>query len=248
MSEEKMHRLNKVIVLYEKHQKVIISMLAAILLTGGICFSIFLGDNLKFADEKDYLRIANNLSTKHIYSIDGVNPTAFRSPGYPLILYGILQLGVSIVTIRIFNYIALSISLILFYKLLKKIGGAISGGIGAFLICFYPVLFFTAGMLYPQAVAIALFILILYLLIKNIESDKFYYFLICGLLYGYLILIHPLFLLNLPVIISYPFLLGQKKKLIKAFIFFLSSLIVISFWVYRNSIIAFGLNNMVQFV
>src|SRR5688500_1943312 len=52
----------------------------------GATFSVALGDDLRFWDERCNYAIATNLHQGNGFSADGTTETAFRPPGYPFLL------------------------------------------------------------------------------------------------------------------------------------------------------------------
>ena len=76
-----------------RHVKVVLAhaqvwVAPIVLLVAGGAYSLLLGNTLRFPDEQDYYLLAQNLIAHHSFTLDGVRPTAFRTPGYPLLLAG----------------------------------------------------------------------------------------------------------------------------------------------------------------
>ena len=224
----------------EEKSDTLLLVVIAIYLIAGIGYSIILNDALRFPDEHDYFYIANNLLKTGHYSIDGVVPTAKRPPGYPIILYLLMQCGAGIVTFRIVNYLLLAFSQILLYKLLAKTESKLTGLVAVLLCALYPIYFYTAGTILSQTAGIALFVSVLYLIAR--EKSSSWSFLGGGILYGYLILTVPLFLINLPIVSLAPWLLKSDKWLKKIAVFIITVLLVMGTWTLRNY---FALNHFV---
>jgi len=214
--------------------RAILYSVVAFVIIGGFIYSLILGDKLRFQDEGHYLRMANNLIKNRIYSYDinGVYPTAFHPPGYTLILASSISLGGGFVTLRMLNFICLGISIILLSGILKKYGFPLGAKWVPLMLLYYPVIFFTASTLYPQIIATTLFILTIYLVDR--WSLKFWDVFFVGLIYGFLILISPSFILVLPVMFIAPYLL-KKNISIRFIIFFLLGIsLIMTPWVIRN--------------
>ncbi|MDH4318629.1 MAG: hypothetical protein OEV64_09590, partial [Desulfobulbaceae bacterium] len=159
------------------------------ILIGGLGYSLYLGDDLRFPDERHYHLLAENLAGGLGYTFDGVTPSAWRTPGYPLFLAVFIKMGCSIGLLRYLNFLALAGGLIIIRSILrleKHQGGT---SISSLLILGYPVLFYTAGTLYPQTV----FTFLLLTLFRLIITPRYGW--IHGTLFGLvsaaLIMLHP---------------------------------------------------------
>src|SRR5947209_16106372 len=135
--------------------------LVALAIVAGVLYSLVLGERLLYPDESEYLQLARSLATQGRYSLDGIHPTAARPPGYPLILTPVIALGGSVFATRLLNFLALAASLALLHRLLRRHGFPIAAIIGPALVLGYPILFYTAGTLYPQTVGTTLLLLVL---------------------------------------------------------------------------------------
>ena len=103
----------------ERQGRRIIVLLLAALLLFGIAYSYYLGNSLRYPDEREYYTLAMNLVNRQIYTLDGQIPTAFRSPGYPFILAVLSLLSPSVLFLRIANFILLSLSIYVLYRILR---------------------------------------------------------------------------------------------------------------------------------
>lgn len=218
----------------------------AYILLFGIIYSLYLGSNFRFIDEKDYYTIARNIAFTHQRSLDGVHPSAFHCPGYPFFLSIFIFFGANIVCLRFLNFIALTLSVYLLYRILKEEAPGLSGVIGCLLVVCYPVLFYTAGMLYPQTIAGTLLLGIMYLARsphhssyprgKSSKGEGVPW--IIGLLFGTLILFVPAIILLLVPFLGWMILneqTGQKWK--KAVIIILVALCMVGLWTLRNYLV-----------
>jgi len=210
----------------------IIYLLIVLLLICGVAYSLMINDTIIFPDEREYLSIANNLLTTGIYSIDGELPTAKRPPGYPLILYILMQCGASLPIYRIFNFLLLAYILFITNKLLVNKENKIAGLLAALLISLYPIYFFIAGTILSQTSGLALFVTVIYLISR--EQSSLLSFFTGGILYGCLVLTVPLFLLNLPIVSLAPLLLRSREWPKEIAVFLLSSFLIMGVWTTRN--------------
>ena len=82
-------------------------MLSATFIVAGTAYSIILGPELVYSDERQYYQITRNIIAGHGFSLDGLTPTAYRPPGYPLFLLLPLSVNDSVHTARIVNFVLL---------------------------------------------------------------------------------------------------------------------------------------------
>lgn len=209
----------------------IASVLILIVMLSGIMYSLYLGDTLRFLpDEQDYYDLATNIAKSFSYSLDNINPTAYRPPGYPLFLSFPRYFGGGVIILRILNFFILGFGIFLIYKILRREHSGIAGLIGVVLIIGYPVMFFTSGTLYPQILASVLFLLIIY--IYTGEPDKVWIYALCGLLFGFLIITVPTFIFTL---LLFPVWLGRKNKQLMGYLTMIGiALIILGAWGIRN--------------
>lgn len=207
---------------------------SAFILLFGIGYSIFLGDSLRFADEKQYYTLAKNLADTGAYSLDGVNPTAYRPPGYPFLLTVFLYLLDRIEFLRSINFVLLSLSFYLWSRIALLLGNPLSAVIMLLGVFYYPVLIFTAGTLYPQTLAFFLMSLFCYIIfvvkIRSVVTSC-----LSGLIYGFLGLTVPLFL-----IICGPFVVYMLRDQIKpkfVLYFVVVAAVCIGGWSARNYVV-----------
>lgn len=206
---------------------------SAILIGCGLFYSLILGDAIRFRDEEHYLSIAQSLASNLEFSEFG-QPTAFHPLGYPLMLAVFLKLGANIFFLRMLNFVFLAACAYLLYLiLLKRANLPYGAAIAPFLIICYPVLFYTAGTLYPQMVSSALFLFILFQL-TNPEQRHFF---LNGTLTGSLILIVPSFLGYVPILAGLTILFGKKPFTSKIIIFLLGVVLVVGCWALRNYVV-----------
>jgi hypothetical protein len=159
----------------------------------GIIYSLRLGDDLRYVDESMYYIFSKNLLEKSLFSLDGVHPTAVKSPGISFFYYLVLSIYDSIILLRIFNFIALSISLLLIFLIIQELSNSKFALLGLILASISPLFFYTASTLYPQTVATTLLLIILYIIRRNQKLNTTNYF-ILGILAGILIITIPSFL------------------------------------------------------
>ncbi|NPA94109.1 MAG: hypothetical protein GXO58_01630 [Thermodesulfobacteria bacterium] len=226
--------VHSVIALVQKYGTSLYVFTLFAFVVAGLVYSFWLGDSLKFPDERLYLSIAENIAKGHGFSFDGITPTAFFPPVYPLILALFIKLGFSIPLLRFLNFIFLAASLVTIFSILKTQNGDIGIGPAAFLMGGYGVLFYTAGTFYPQT----LFTFVLLLIVRVAIQRPFGVreAMIFGCLSAMLVLIHGTGVFVPPVVAIWLFMTSQqKKRMLKLLsISVLVAVICMSLWTFRN--------------
>lgn len=224
--------IKKSVSLIEQKSRYILAVLVSAVILSGALYSVYLGNNLRYDDENDYYKLATNIVLIHQYSSDGKNPDAFRPPGYPLFLSLFMFLGANIVCLRILNFIALAACIYLLYKIIEKQSSPFAAIVSAILVVCYPVMFYAAGTLYPQTLTSFLFLLIIYLLTGNTDSNKIFF--LTGLLFGCLILTDPTFIFALFIFAAWFLFFKERTKAKKFLITIITSFLVIGVMSARN--------------
>src|SRR5271170_8374767 len=67
-------------------------LLIFVIILAAVTYALSLKSNFTYFDEADYYFIASNLLHHNLFSRDGVQPTAYRPPGYPASLVPVLAL------------------------------------------------------------------------------------------------------------------------------------------------------------
>ena len=227
--------IRETVSLIERKSNLILIVLVLTVVLSGVFYSIYLGNNLRYFDETKYYKLATNIVSLHQYSFDGKHLTAFRPPGYPLFLSFFIFLGADIVCLRILNFIALGLCIYLLYRIIEKQSSRFAGIISALLIICYPVLFYTAGTLYPQTIASFLFLLIIFLLTSNTNSNRIFF--LAGLLFGCLILTVPTFIFPLFIFAMWFLFFKELTKAKKFLITIITSVLLISIWSVRHYVV-----------
>ena len=124
-------------------------------------YAILLSDQLRYLDERDYLQLARSMSEGHGFSTTA-GPTAYRPPGYPLLLLPayVVSDG-SVLAMRMIGVFSLTAAIWLVFLLGRRAHSGAVGTLAAVLLAGYPLMSYTATALYPQVPA--LFLLLLFL-------------------------------------------------------------------------------------
>jgi hypothetical protein len=183
-------------------------------------------------DEVQYYKLAYNLVHFHIYSLDGVSPTAYRTPGYPFFLAILFGISSNIAFLHFANFSLWLGSAYLTYRISQMLYGNLAGAISLVWILLYPLSLYTSIFLYPQMLASALFLSSLYVHLK-LSPSRVGWFLVEGLLFGILILTVPIYLFALPCLII--FVVAQSEKPWRALVILILGLALpLGAWTTRN--------------
>ncbi len=214
------------------HGEACVWALMALVVLAGAVYAAHLGDAFRYGDEADYDAIAANLVGRGMFSSDGVHPTAWRPPGYPLVMAAVRALGLGVFTMRMVNFACLALDLWLLHRIARAERRAVAGPLAAALVLGYPVLFYAAGTLFPQILASTLLLLVLWLCVRG--GDWRREMVVAGLAFGALILAVPYFLLVIPVVALHPWILGKDPRWRRAIVLVGVAAVVTLGWTGRN--------------
>jgi 4-amino-4-deoxy-L-arabinose transferase-like glycosyltransferase len=142
----------------------------SVVIAGG--YSLVLGGELRFYDEQVYVGMVHSMAGGHGVSLDGVQPTAYRPPGYLFLLLPVyLVTGGSVLAMRLVGVLALTGSVWLVYLLGRRAHSPATGALAALVVACYPLLIFTATTLYPQVPALFLLLLMIELALRALPED-----------------------------------------------------------------------------
>lgn len=226
--------LSTLLHLLERNDRIVWTVLTATLVSAGMAYSILLGPDLPYPDERQYYEITRNIIAGQGFSLDGVTPTAYRPPGYPIFLLLPLSINDSVHTARVLNFVLLVAAMGLLHALVRRYANVQAAWLAVLLVLLYPVLFYTAGTLYPQILTLFLIALISWLVLAKTES-----WLVAsgtGALLGFLALVSPTCLFLLPVaLIAAPLLRRWRWR--SSVLAGLCAIAVIGTWSVRNQIV-----------
>jgi hypothetical protein len=212
---------------------VVAGIVAGALLAAGLLYAVLLGPGLRFPDEGEYLRLAGNLVAGGGYSLDGVHPTAFRPPGYPTVLAPVVALGGGAVVARALNYVLLAGAVGVVFLVLRRAGHRLAAALTPVFVAAYPVVFYTAGTLYPQTLAlfgVALLVLLLEPARPSVAAGAG-----AGLLSAALALTVPTLVFLLPVAVGWLALRARGgRRIVVAGACLAAGLVPLGAWAARN--------------
>lgn len=227
--------MQRLIFLLQSKKKMILSLIAVLFGIASIGYSLYLGDRLRYPDERWYFNdYAQNLAKQHMFSRDGVSPTAFHPPAYPLLLGGLVMLGLGVTAARLVNFLLLFLTwLALFFWLEKRSPGPAS--LFAVLLAMgYPVLFYTAGTLYPQTLGAFFFVLALVFFWQ--EPFRWRYAFLGGVSMGLAALTVPTFLF-VPFFMLVFALIFRRQLLQNALWVLVFTFVTVAPWTIRNYLV-----------
>jgi 4-amino-4-deoxy-L-arabinose transferase-like glycosyltransferase len=230
------YRLNELAGILERKKGRILAGLVLLLLISGSLYSFLLGSALRYLpDEREYVNLADRIVATGTYTTDEGAPTAYRPPGYPLFLAIFHSFGAGIIFYRLLNFALLAGCLFLISGVLDEKAPRLASLIGPVLVLGYPVIFYTAGTLYPQMLASFLLLLSLYLVTR--ERYAYLDFAFAGFSLGFLILTVPTFVFVLILLAGWHLLQPGWRRWKEIFLALAIALLVVSVWTARNLIV-----------
>jgi hypothetical protein len=198
-------------------------------------------------DAPDYVSIARNLEAGNGYLItDGATfasdtPTAYRTPGYPLLLLVMLELfgdpGFIVATYVLQNILLASLPLLFFtiaFHVVEHPEYSLFAAVAAF---FYVPFRFLASVTQPEFVALWCLLVAFALLLGHLRSPSTRKVLAFSILFGVAILVRQSLVPGL-LVFAYPLprLLDRRRLLMAMSV----PLLLISAWVVRNAVVLDG--------
>lgn len=225
--------MKKIITLIEDNSVILFRTVFLFLVAAGLGYSFYLGDQLRFPDEQAYYDLAQNLANGLGYSFDGIKPSAWRTPGYPIFLALFIKLGATVPLLRFVNFLALAAALLVIRSILTRENVAPEGvAVSALLILAYPVLFYTAGTLYPQTVFTLLMVSMFHLITR--EKLSWLGAVLFGFVSACIIMLHPTAIFLPPLMYLWRILPKNPREIYKGVISALVIIAVFSPWIIRN--------------
>lgn len=222
----------------ERHSRTAFLLFAALFCAAGLLYShVGPGDTFRYPDERDYLDLASHLAALDGYTFDGETPSAHRPPGYPLVLAPIVALHDSVHAVRLLQFALLAFSAHLLGSLLAS-GGKLSRWSGSVLVLAgvvaYPVLVYTAGLLFPQTVILAALTIAVVLLQRTGNSPALAF--LIGVLCAFTALVSPTALTLLPIALAFA-LWSPAWSASRVAVMALAATLVFGSWFTRNVVL-----------
>lgn len=234
---------DSVIAWWDAHARSIALAAVGVSLVVSCSYAFLLGDGLRYQDEVDYLDLARGLAAGEGYLFDG-HPTAYRPPGYPLLLAPLHFLsGGSIVILRMVGVVALAAATWFAWLLASRLRTPGTGALAAIAVGCYPMFIYTSATLYPQIPALAMLLVFLEFTLRASERSQNWarQSAVAGTAAGALILTVPTFAATVPaVLIWIAFRMrraGAGRAVARTVIIVLSLAVLIpSTWTMRNQV------------
>ena len=218
----------------ERHQRLVVATLVLLVVLAGVAYSLVLGAKLRYPDEHEYLTLARNLVHSGEFSF-GMGSTASRPPGYAFFLAGPLLFGAGVAVLRSANFVLLAITVYAVYRLGRRAGDSgLVGVLAAAGVALYPLLFYTAGTLYPQTLATLLLVLGLWAVTGPRSARRA---LLGGLLFGALILTVPTFAFSLGVVCVWLIATQRRAAIAPVVAVLVGAAVVVTPWTVRNAVV-----------
>jgi 4-amino-4-deoxy-L-arabinose transferase-like glycosyltransferase len=212
------------------------AMLFTVAVSGA--YALHFGDRVRFYDEGDYLAIAQNLAHGHGFSIYGSIPSAFRAPGFPVLLGLVRTAGVPVTAARMLNVFLLATTVLLAWMLADRIAGRAAAALAAVAVALYPLQVFTASTFYPETLATTLLVAaVLCAVVADTARPPRSTWLLAasGLLFGLLFLTVPSY--GAAAVATLVWLLWRRRAALPAVACFIVLLLVpIGAWTIRNAV------------
>ncbi|GAB3493886.1 ArnT family glycosyltransferase [Amycolatopsis cihanbeyliensis] len=197
------------------HRIALAAVLVSLLVAGG--YAVHLGEALRYLDEEVYVRLAESVVAGLGYSADGVQPTAYRPPGYPFLLVPVHWVtGGSVLAMRFVGVLALAGCVWLAYRLGTRVSRPATGALAAACTAGYPLLVYTATTLYPQVPALLLLLAMLEFGPRALERTgacRICYLLLAGFAGGLLSITVPNFAPSVLIIVCWLALRHRRTAL-----------------------------------
>jgi 4-amino-4-deoxy-L-arabinose transferase-like glycosyltransferase len=224
-----------------RHDKLAAKLAIAFVILVGAGYSLSLGSQLRFPDERDYVTIATNLAHQGTYSFDGVTPTAYRPPGYPTLLAALQLLGIGVRGARLANVAMLALTVAAVWVLGRRIGGPRVAALAVCVSAIYPLFIYTAGTLYSQTMAGVFFLWALVALVTCLDAEttrrRILLAAIGGILFSICFLTVPTFGASLVGVLIWMVLVRRRRALGMVAVTIIAAALLPAAWTTRNALV-----------
>ena len=151
--------------------RVVVVVLALVVVGAGLLSVALLGNELRYPDERDYLRLTHHLVEDGRFAIH-TRPTASRPPGYPFLLAPFVALGVGTAPLRLVNFACLAGAAYAAFRLVRLVAPGNYAYAAAGGVVVYPFSLYTAGTFYPQVPSALALIAGVFFLYRGVEQGR----------------------------------------------------------------------------
>ncbi|MBB6251698.1 hypothetical protein [Nitrospirillum iridis] len=181
-----------------------------------------------FEDEIEYIGLSSRIINNHAYISANGEPTAFRPPGYPILISPLIALNVGIFPVQLMQIVLLAISAWIVSRLAVKFFGEVAGPVAAILCVANPGLAGLAVTLFPQLVMAFLLAIIFYF---SVDVSKFKSILGSCCAWGVLNIVNPMLA---PLSIAHLLWLGRGSTHVVRILSLFIACAPIGGWIFRN--------------
>lgn len=209
-------------------------LLLALQLLATTAVSLHGGDTLRYADERDYHGLAERLNAGQGYVTADGQPTAFRAPGWPWLLAAVYRGVDHPLAVKLLNGLCLAVATLLLMRLVAARWPSAQWAV-PLLMLLSPLAIYSATTLYPQVFALFLFVLALWLLLR--DGAGLGTAILAGAVWGYLTLCVSSFLMLLPFVLFAALWCWRGRvgaRLLRALCFVVAMGAVMAPWIARN--------------
>lgn len=178
-------------------------VLVAVTILTAVAYAFTLRSNFTFVDESIYFHIALNIRHLHAFTLDGLSPTAIRPPSFPWTLVLVQSLSESVRFAKTVDLLLWPLCAVLMASITRRLFGQLASTISLVLGLLYVVELYTAGTLYPQALAATLLLTSLWLEFVWRRGRSSAAAVLQGAVWAWLVLAVPVFLINLLVYLGW---------------------------------------------
>ncbi|HOK79341.1 MAG TPA: glycosyltransferase family 39 protein [bacterium] len=225
----------------EKKNLKILMLIFFVALVARICFILTLDNSVDvWGDWWDELgwKLASGQGywVNNPYFVDGKPFYSWRAPGFPFFLAAIYKIfGHSFLAAKIGLAFVSSLTAIFLFLLTGFLVNNKAAIVCATIYAVYPVAIFWTGYLAPETLTAFFVVVLTFLSVLAVRTDKLLIYFVSGITFGCLFLTRPLAIVLFPVILIYFFI--HKKNFLKKVLFFCSGSLIILPWVVRNYLI-----------
>lgn len=220
---------------WRTHATAIALSAIAVSVLGCLAYGFALGDEIRYADERDYVALTHALVNGDGYVSDG-QPTAYRPPGLVLLLASLTAvLGDNVPVARLVGIAALAVSAWLAFLLGRGLRSPSCGAVAAVAVASYPLFVYTATTIYPQVPGMALLLGFLAAAFRAAERRGIPAALVAGLCGGLLALTVPTLAVSVPIVIGWLAWHHRPPRAVLATMLALA-LLIPGAWTVRNAV------------
>ncbi len=217
--------------------KWLILLVLTVALVVRLVYVLSVEDRVYWVDEEDYMALGQSIAEGHGYVKASGEPTAFRPPGYPLLLAGLYKLGVHTPPAIRLVQVFLSVATLLFLALIAwRIMGPAAGVLSVVAAAGYPYFIYITGTVLATTWFSMTLVASVYFLIAGVRDGRSLKIIASGLLMGLSILTRTsAVVLAVAALVWLVIMRPQFRQFAKpVFLFAFCMSLVVTPWGWRN--------------